>query len=81
MVCGVILFIRLIQAPMSMWWWCGLTARDISWRGGAVLKEGTIVEAFKQLVKRGRGILQPVREKVGENGFDGKEQNLERLVS
>ena len=32
-------------------WWCGLTARDISWRGEAVLKEGTIVEAFKQLVK------------------------------
>ena len=60
---------------------CGLTARDISWRGGAVLKEGTIVEAIKQLVKRGKGILQSVREKVRENGFDGKEQNLERLVS
>ena len=45
------------------------------------MKEGTIVEAIKQLVKRGKGILQSVREKVRENGFDGKEQNLERLVS
>ena len=43
---------------------CGLTARDISWRGGAVLKEGTIVEAIKQLVRRGKGILQAMREKV-----------------
>ena len=58
---------------MSMWWWCGLTARDISWRGGAVLKEGTIVEAFKQLVKRGRGILQRVREKARERmGLTGR---------
>ena len=59
--------------------WCGLTARDISWRGGAVLKEGTIVEAFKQLVKR--DFATCARESERENGFDGKEQNLERLVS
>ena len=53
--------------------WCGLTARDISWRGGAVLKEGTMVEAFKQLVKRGQGILQPVREKARERmGLTGR---------
>ena len=59
--------------------WCGLTARDISWRGGAVLKEGTIVEAIKQLVKR--DFATCARESERENGFDGKEQNLEQLVS
>ena len=50
---------------------CGLTARDISWRGGVVLKEGTMVEAIKQLVKR--GILQPVREKMRKRmGLTGR---------
>lgn len=75
-VCGVILFIhRLIQAlpAGAWWWWCGPTARDISWRGGDVLKEGAVVEAFKQLVKRGRGILQSVREKARERmGLTGR---------